>query len=109
MCIRDSLNTHVFDETGQIRSITVKGWKVAKGDTLDDVGIDSGFWAASMGSVTLMNREDVDSYQLHVLGDSEAWQIRSVKYSDRRTSEKWTWRPGKPWPGPVGSEPLPLG
>ena len=103
------LNTHVFDETGQIRSITVKGWKVAKGDTLDDVGIDSGFWAASMGSVTLMNREDVDSYQLHVLGDSEAWQIRSVKYSDRRTSEKWTWRPGKPWPGPVGSEPLPLG
>jgi len=102
------LDTQIFDEAGQIRSIAVKGWKVAKGETLGVVGIDSGFWAARMGGVSVLNAQDTDAYELHVLGAAENWQIKSVNYRDTDTGEKWTWKPGKPWPGAAGTEPQSL-
>ena len=100
------LDTQIFDEAGQIRSIAVKGWKVAKGEQLGDVGIDSEFWAARMGGVSVLNARDANAYRLHVLGGAESWHIKSVSYRD--AGEKWTWKPGKPWPGEAGSEPEPL-
>jgi len=103
------LDTKVFDQAGQIRAVTVKGWKVSRTDPpLGDLGIGSEFWAASMGSVTLRNESQTSPSQLHILGEANAWQIKSVKHYDTRTRDGWYWRPGLAWPGPAGTQPLPL-
>ena len=103
------LDTWVFGQAGQIRSVAIKGWKLAKGDPpLDDLGVGSSFWAARMGSVSLMNESETDATQLRVLGETDAWQVKSVTCRDTRTKGKWTWRPGQAWPGPAGTEPQPL-
>lgn len=102
------LETLVFDEDAVIAVIRVCGWRAAPGEVLPDLGIDSSFWAASMGKVSLMNGRDADGFQLFVLGDEPNWQIRSMSYRDTRSPGRWSWRPGQPWPGPAGTEPNPL-
>ena len=82
----------------RIRSIAIKGWRVAKGQQPPRFLADSNFCAASIGSVSLLNAQAGDTYGLFVLADADGdEQVKSVNYRDTVSGEKWTWKPGQPW------------
>ncbi|MCD6304285.1 MAG: hypothetical protein J7M21_04915, partial [Planctomycetes bacterium] len=88
-----------------IRSLTVRGWRVPRGQAVPRFVLASNFLASQFGTVRLTNAGGGESYKLHLPAEDD---IRSLSHKDTQDRENtWTWRPGKPYPQQwVGSPPM---
>lgn len=85
------------DLDAKIGALTIRGWKVAKGDEPPRFVTDSNFSAPSFGPVSLLNAAGGSACGLFVVGDDT--HIKSVRHRDTLDREyTWSWKPGKAWP-----------
>ncbi len=80
----------------QIRSISIRGWRVPREDPIPKFFADSNFSAATIGSVSLLNAEllDGDEFGVFALKTGSGREIRSVRYTDQANRDNnWRWSP----------------
>ncbi len=95
----DKVAKHVDDfenPDAKIAGITIRGWKLASGDTTRFLS-GTTFWSAEMGKVSLLNANPGGAgYGLFVMAD-DGEEIDGIRYRDTLTGEKWTWQVGQPF------------
>ena len=87
--------------TARIKSIAIKGLAVPQGQQPPRFLSDTYFSAAYIDSVSLLNA-DFPTCGLFARDSGPALEIKSVKYRDTATGERWSWpvKPGTVFTGP---------